>query len=325
MGGSNLVGRPDFLQLIGQVQKLQNSEFNFAMSWTGVVNFEPAEGMFTFGDFWVQGALASRMPIVGHPLVWGAGVFPDWMKAGRYATRAGLIDAMTTYIQTVMAHYAGQFRSWVVVNEYNAPWGDRFYDVIGPDYLEIAFSVARRTDPSAKLIYNDTSNHDASLPRYAATHQIVDRLNAANLIDEVGLQMHLGSGPIDHGRVIDAMRSYGLPVIVTEFDVNLKDVAGSDSERYAYQASMYSEALTAALYSNVCEEFIVFQTGDQFSVWEDPAQGPNYSPKADPTPFYDDLSPKPAYFAMRDVLNKLLAPDPRLRPNRISAPAVGRD
>lgn len=181
--------------------------------------------------------------------------------------------------------------------------GDVFQRAIGSDYVDIAFQTARDTDPSAILIYNDYDNHTISGERTSVTKDIVWQLKAKGLIDGVGLQMHLdGANPPRKEDVIAAMQSYGLPIYVTEFDVNLRQVGGSQEQRSAVQAGIYKTMLEACLESQVCTHFVVFQTVDKYSVWETMPSLPFYSHNADPTPFDDDMKPKAAYFAMSNTL-----------------------
>jgi endo-1,4-beta-xylanase len=100
------------------------------------------------------------------------------------------------------------------------------------------------------------------------------------LIDGVGLQMHLdGSAPPAKEAVIATMRSYALPVYVTEFDVNMTHVGGTQSDTDALQASVYRDMLEACLESGVCKSFTVWGIGDKYS-WPQAYQS---LPNADPT------------------------------------------
>jgi len=211
-----------------------------------------------------------------------------------------------------MTQFKGKVTIWPVMNEYHpARWGrlDILRDIIGDeDLIDIAFQTARESDPSAILIYNDTNNHildesviDGSVT--SNTKKIVERLKLKGLIDGVGLHMHLdGANPPSKQAVIQAMRSYGLPVYVTEFDVNMKDVPGSNEERFAKQARVYQEMIGACLESGVCKTFIQFTPGDQYSWIEHDKSYSGYSLNADATAFDDNLQPKPAYFAMLQAL-----------------------
>jgi endo-1,4-beta-xylanase len=174
---------------------------------------------------------------------------------------------------------------------------DVFYKKFGFDYIDLAFQIARETDPSAKLIYNAGDNETSAAPTTQQTRLIVDRLRAKGLIDGVGLEMHLdATQTYDKEDVITTMKSYGVPVHVTEIDVDLTNVKGAQEERYARQAQVYGDMLSACLESGVCKSFSVWGIGDKNSWLE------RESSNADPTLFDDNLNPKPAYFAILNAL-----------------------
>lgn len=289
-------------QEFDRITAIQEREFNLAGIYVGMSLTQPEQGTF---DFDIMRGLANRAErnkreIIVHPLIW-AGDIPRWLS-DRHFSREELITIIRNHISMTMRQLIGKKAIYVVVNEAYIN-DDIFNAVIGSDYVDIAFQVARATDPSAILIYNDYNNHTTRGERTKLTRQIVERLKSKKLIDGVGLEMHLnGAIPPTNADVITTMKSYGMPVYVTEFDVNLKDVTGSREQRFAKQARLYKEMFRAAIESGVCRYFVVFQTGDKFSVWETLPGLPGYSVDADPTAFDDNLSPKPAYFALRDAL-----------------------
>ena len=115
--------------------------------------------------------------------------------------------------------------------------------------------------------------------------------------------MHLDAAkPPKKADVVTTMRSYGIPIYITSVDVNLKDVSGTPEQRYQVQANVFRDMLEAALESGVCSNFGIWGIGDKYSWIEWDKTYPLNSPIGDPTPFDDDYSPKPAYFAMLDVL-----------------------
>jgi endo-1,4-beta-xylanase len=79
------------------------------------------------------------------------------------------------------------------------------------------------------------------------------------------------------------------------------DASGKDANRSRRQAKIYKEMFEVCLESGVCKSFSVWGIGDKFHFLKDPRYRGS-SPNADPTPFDDDLNPKPAYFALLDVL-----------------------
>ena len=174
--------------------------------------------------------------------------------------------------------------------------------------MDIAFKAAREADPSAKLIFNDDNNETPDGIMTKLTRETVTRLKSEGLIDGVGLEMHLdGSNPPKASDVIETMKSYGLPVYVTEFDVNLKNVTGTETQRFAKQAEIYKDMVTAFIDSGVCKGITFWGISDNTSVWETEKGDPMDSPKAEPLLFDSSLAPKPAYAAVLQVLQQAAA------------------
>jgi hypothetical protein len=125
-----------------------------------------------------------------HALIWGE-------RSSSYLdfSRDKLIAETERTIETQMKHFAqlgvGEF---VVVNE-SAYEGsgrdDIFYRIVGSDYVKLAFSKARNTNGQAILIYNDFQNQYSYTPQGKHTKDVVEMLKADDLIDGVGVQMHL--------------------------------------------------------------------------------------------------------------------------------------
>jgi len=303
-------GSPDFDKL----QEIQTYYFNSALINVNWSNLQPnnekidyqASGLDWSVNFAHRNMKGSSL---GLSLVWAADA-PAWLKNGNFS-RDELISIMTDHITEVMTRYKGKIGAWVVVNEpYISPYrtDDVFHKVIGSDYIEIAFQAARESDPSAVLIYNDTLNETPDGLMTNLTRETVDNLKSKNLIDAVGLQMHLdGSKPPTKEELIKTMKTYGLPVYITEFDVNMKNVDGTPQERMQKQAEIYKTVIEAAIESGVCKNIFVFQVGDKFSVWEN-FQGQGFSKDADPTPFNDNFQPKPAYYALVSAILNALKP-----------------
>ena len=277
-------------------------EFNLATVDYGIYwrEIEPQQGQFAFGiaDRQVSFAQSNNMQIRGHALV-----FPEtnatWLNGA--FTRDALIEILRNHIVQIMNHYKGKITQWVVVNEpYFPPYrpNDVFYSTIGSDYIEIAFQTARQVDPSATLLYNDTNNHSSKGITTQFSREMVQRLKAKGLIDGVGLQMHLdGANPPDKQDVVSTMRSYGISVYVTEMDVDLRRLQGTQEQRYARQAQIYKDMFQACLESVVCKSITLWGFADDDKFYKDNPTTPVLAK------IYDqNLSPKPAYFAVRDAL-----------------------
>ncbi|MGB9845824.1 MAG: endo-1,4-beta-xylanase, partial [Methanothermobacter tenebrarum] len=247
--------------------------------------------------------IASQMgnTTIGSNLIFWGG-YPDWLKNGKFSDEE-LREIVKNRIITIISYLQGKVSVWIVLNSFHpARWGgihDPLRDQLGDELIDIAFQTARDADPSAILIYNDTRNHSLNPNSEngsvtANTMRIVNHLKQKGLIDGVGLQMHLdGNNPPTKQEVIKAMRSYGLPIYVTEFDVDMTNVGGNKQQKAAKQARIFQEMIEACLESGVCVSFTQFTPGDSDS-WLGAA--------AEATAFDSNLNPKPAYYALLAAL-----------------------
>ena len=281
-------------------------EFNSAVISIFWHQMMPQQGKIDFGlpDGQLKVAQSGNMEVRAQTLVYSF-YLPDWIKDGSF-TREQLIGMIQDNIKTIMTRYKGSITKWNVVNEagFFPPYDstDFFYHHIGQEYVEIAFQAARQADPSALLYLDDFGVETTSSSKYKQDKQIVDSLKQKNLIDAMGVQLHIDAAkPPKKEDLIAGFRSWGLPVYVTEFDVDLRNVTGTEEQRFKLQADIYRMAMQAALESGVCKDIVFWGFGDKYSWLEQPEF--NGSPQAQPTLFDDNLQPKPAYFAVRDVLS----------------------
>ncbi len=126
---------------------------------------QPVEGRFnwTDADKLVEFGEKNGMAITGHCLVWHSQA-PRWMfkdSLGNKVSREVLIARMHKHIATVVGHYKGKIKGWDVVNEAIEDDGTfrhtPYYDIIGPEYIDLAFQYAAEADPNTELYYNDFS------------------------------------------------------------------------------------------------------------------------------------------------------------------------
>lgn len=295
--GGNNTSSADF----EKITQIITNKFSLGGVYVGGSSIQPTEGGYKLDTLkWLLGTLKKNNQVaLIHPLIW-FNDSPNWMQTkSKDQLIAAMTDQITKIGQEVESTQLQKKPILVVVNEANHP-RDFFSRVIGPDYVDIAFQTARKAAPSSLLIYNDYNNHTqngANGERYSNTLEIVNRLKGSGLIDGVGMQMQFdGANPPKKDDVIKAMKSYGIPVFITEFTVNMKNVQGTKEERVKKQAEIYQLMIEAAVESGVCQAFVDFQLGDKFSVWENNPQLAQYSKNADPTPFNDDLNPKLAFY-----------------------------
>ena len=189
---------------------------------------------FSYGDRAVSWAEQHGMLFRGHCLVWW-NALPDWFES--YVTPANAKQVMTDHISRVVKHYAGRVYSWDVVNEPIYPLGLRrkpWIDLVGPEYIDLAFHTAHAADPKARLLLNECYiEHDTpgEIARRAALLALATRLKKSGVpITGIGVQGHLrGNTPLDHAGMtafMEQVRDLGLEIMITELDVDDVDVPG---------------------------------------------------------------------------------------------------
>lgn len=292
------------------------------MKWE---TLEPEPGVFDFSraDAIVAFARDNGLTVRGHTLVWHSQLAP-WVEAltGADAVR----EAMTRHIQTVVAHFRDEFPgvvvAWDVVNEalnvQQGPMGGAaiyrdsvFYRELGEGFIAEAFRIARETDPSVLLFYNDFGVEGTLGAKSVGTYDMVSGLVAAGVpIDGMGFQMH--TGPLDQGPNADDFAAnvaryaaLGLQVEVTEMDVTLCAVGGNalglELQRYRYNR------LVGACYTSpACRSVSLWGLGDADSWLNDTGctQGMlTLDTLPAPLAFDDGYGRKAAWWGVYDALS----------------------
>ena len=270
--------------------------------WHGVFE-KQGEANFQFPDLQLEYAENGDMDIHVESLV-ALGWNPTWVTEGNF-TDEELKTIYENFCRTVVKRYRGKVDSWSAVIETGIIYGqgaDFWYDHLGLEYIDIACQIIREEDPDSKVIIGDFGNYTLDGFKYKQTKEIVDRLLPKTLIDGVGLEIDLNppNNIPSKEELINTMRSYGIPVYITELNVDIRELGGTDTERYQRQAEIYRLVVEAALESGVCKQIIFWGFGDKYSFAEQPEFGG--SDKADSTIFDDELEPKLAYAADVDAL-----------------------
>lgn len=268
-----------------------------AMKWDTIhpeqdrYDFKPADAIVRF-------ARAHDMAVRGHTLVWYRQV-PSWVT-DRSWTRPELEQVLHDHIRRVVGHYRGQVSQWDVVNEAVDSEGNLrdsvWMRVIGPEYIDLAFTWAHEADPEAKLYYND---YDLEFPgpKARAVNTLVRGLQARDVpIDGVGIQAHeLTVRRPSRTEMESALQDYadlGLDVAITELDVGI--YLPSSAKKLGEQADVYADALDACLAVSRCRTFVTWGFTDKYS-WI-PSEIPGFG---DALPFDAEYEPKPAVTALR--------------------------
>ena len=192
----------------------------------------PAEGIFDFrvADKFVGYCQQHGLKVIGHCLVWHSQA-PDWWFTNGYtaspASKEVLRERLIKHIKTVVGHYKGQVHGWDVVNEAIMDDGSfrksPYFNLLGEEFIEIAFRTAHEADPDAELYYNDYSM--AGEKKREAVCRLVRNLKTKGLrIDGVGMQSHNGldyPNLAEYEKSIDAFAACGVKVMMTELDINV--------------------------------------------------------------------------------------------------------
>jgi endo-1,4-beta-xylanase len=289
-----------------------------SMKWASL---RPTATTFAFAeaDKLVAFAEANSQQIRGHNLCWHEAL-PAWFAAT--ATKENARSILTQHIQTVAGRYAGKLHSWDVVNEAvhipdgradglrKSPW----LDLIGADYIELAFKTAAVADPAAKLTYNDFDIELDTAEQTAKRGQVlmlVRRLHARGVpIHAIGVQSHLqADGPRPGPGLVSMIReaaSMGLEVYVTEMDVNSHALPGGVDIQDRAVAEVYRDYLNLVLREPNVKAVLTWGISDAHTWLNDSPQP--WTKRADgarqrPLPFDDTYRATPAFFAMREAID----------------------
>lgn len=262
---------------------------------------EPAQGSFDFsrGDAIVDFAAANGMAVKGHTLLWHQQL-PAWVET---LPPGELRVAFEDHIRSVAGHYAGRVAAWDVVNEAIADDGSLrdtvFLRGLGPDYIADAFRLAREADPQAMLIYNDYSAEGRGAKSDAVYALVRGLVEAGVPIDAVGMQMHVSAGGYPSAPDIAAnmrrLAELGLKINISEMDVRIGGLSGSQSARLERQRQVYREIVAVCVAEPACDAVTFWGFTDAHS-WIDEFFGPD-----DPLLFDALYRPKPAFFGVEDA------------------------
>ena len=158
----------------GQVSNDQTAEWPVIVNnfnWVVAENcmkcevIHPKEGVydFTLADKFVDKAKAAGLKVQGHCLIWHSQCAP-WFhfdEDGKLVSPEVLKKRMREHIYTIVNHFKGRVDAWDVVNEAfeddGSPRKSLFYQILGTDYIPLAFQYAHEADPNVQLFYNDYS------------------------------------------------------------------------------------------------------------------------------------------------------------------------
>jgi endo-1,4-beta-xylanase len=300
---------PEYAALIAQQASIvvAESEMKF-----GPLRPAPDKFFFDQADFLVDFATQHKSKVRGHNFVWHRSL-PAWFAG--FVTPANAEQVLTHHIQTVAARYAGRIHSWDVVNEAiqvddNLPGGLRNspWQKVLPGYIDIAFRTARAADPHALLCYNDygiEGEDPKSAAKRAAVLALVRGMQQRGVpIDAVGIQSHLTAGHTYGPQLLAFMadvRGLGLKLLLTEMDVNDRELPPDPATRDAVVAKTYSDYLTQTLRDPAVLALLTWGITDRFT-WLNHEDNRKDNLPERCLPFDSDFHPTPAFTAELNAL-----------------------
>ncbi len=212
-------------------QKLIRNHFNSVVAENcmkcEVIHPEEDRYDFTLADEFVEYAEKNNMHVVGHCLIWHSQLAP-WFcidDNGNNVSAEVLRERIKDHVTTIVSRYKGRVHGWDVVNEAIEGDGEwrksKFYEILGDEYIELAFRCAQEADPDAQLYYNDFGMNEHG--RRNTTVKMVNDLKAKGVkVDAIGMQGHMG---LDYPEINDfeqsilAFAGTGCEVMITEWDM----------------------------------------------------------------------------------------------------------
>ena len=192
----------------------------------------PAENVYQWdnADRLITFANDNGIQVRGHVLIggrWDA----DWvfMDNNIVVSKEVLKERLKQHIQKIVGRYKGEVAYWDVVNGpiwdiWQIDYINRWRQIIGDEYVELAFRFAHEADPAARLFYNEY-NLDWDTRKRQATYNLVKNLLDNGVpVHGIGLQGHWQNGisTVDGTtRAIDLFSSLGLEIQITELDITV--------------------------------------------------------------------------------------------------------
>lgn len=219
-----------------------------------VVHPEQNRYDFTLADEFVNKANAAGLKVLGHCLIWHS----QCAKWFHYDNGGNLVSAdtlkarMKEHITTVVKHFKGRVCAWDVCNECfeddGSPRNSLFYQILGTDFIKLAFEYAHEADPDAELYYNDFSMNKAT--KVEAVAKFFDPLVKAGLpLTAINMQGHIiledGADQIisQYDHAIETIKAIGVKTGFSELDLSILPnpygFSGANiSDKFAYRPEM---------------------------------------------------------------------------------------
>jgi endo-1,4-beta-xylanase len=203
---------------------------------------------------------AKGIPVRGHNLIWPCDAdyclpsdVVSYLQTSNLSALSSRIDSHLVELTTATK---GKLVEWDVVNEPSA--NKRIFDVTGEGEMATWYRRVKQLDPGVKLFLNDYGNlGEGTLD--TEYKRIIGRMLALGApIEGIGLQAHFGwdlTPPEELNNRLNSFGVLGLPLAITEFDVNISDEK--------LQANYLRDTLTIAFANPRVSSFLMW------GFWED--------------------------------------------------------
>ena len=260
-------------------KELAATQFNLVVAENeckmGLIYHKDADGK-PFFDFDATDRLrdfakANGQDMRWHTLVWHNQA-PEWIfenDDGSKVSKEVLEERLKKYIFTVGERYQNDICSVDVVNEcisdknFNLRDGtdhSKWFDILGPEYIDKAFFWAKEAFPKSSLVINDYNLEMVPGKREGMYKLLKGMLARGVPVDTVGLQMHINienPSVSEIEKTIELYGSLGLKVIVTEMEISMYTDKEQDSGKFDPRKEYTPELLEqqAERYAQIFECF----------------------------------------------------------------------
>ena len=283
----------------------------------------PSEFFFTDADRLVTFANTEGVDLRFHTLLWEVTErYPAWLESGYDFGADPAAEGervLTEHIRTVARRYQGDMTSWDTVNEAVDPSTGAYRstplsEAMGgmEAVLDTAFRTAREELPGAQLVYNDYMSWGANGTHRDGVLRLLEGLKTRGTpIDALGLQSHVWGGN-QYGydadetawrAFLDEVTGMGLDLVITELDVNDRDVVADIEQRDARIAEVTKRYLDVTLSYPQTKDIVVWNLVHKYSWMQYFLERPDGLQKRG-LPFDDAFEPTEMAFAIEAALNE---------------------
>jgi GH35 family endo-1,4-beta-xylanase len=276
----------------------------------------PQENQYSWAgpDGLVNWCLENKITVIGHTLVWHAQT-ANWFFTG--GNRDQVIGRLKEHIHTVVGRYKGKIKGWDVVNEAINDGGgggenlraSQWRNIVGPEFLTLAFNFAHEADPNMDLHYNDYNIESGG--KHQASLVLLRRLINETPITHVGIQGHWSVTGLNARKLeeieqaIVNYKNLKLKVAITELDVTMTGQGGGQlgggGGRGGGAATPQALQAQAEVYAKLFQIFLRHREAiDRVTFW---GLNDQRSWRAGQSPLFLDgqNNPKPALFAIAEA------------------------